>query len=256
MTPEEYQGYWQEIVNAGGPKSYIDRELRSSGAYRHQRKTAKECFKLFQSGTEKQQQDYIKGARAEQKERSRIRSFVGKSTQILISIIWATIFWSDFFDDDFFDPYNRHKRIEEQELPSIETLDEVISFITRSSRTNRSLSSLVLLPPRYRRDTSLSTILHSQTFRWSSRYLGPTSQSQGNAKVYSHRDCREMSIHGSAHGFVPGKSIYTNAEQHTILRSCCQFRFGKFSFQPLPFHASKVFLDPMDTTKQFPLSLL
>ena len=130
MTPEEYQEYWQEIVNAGGPESYIDRELRASGAYRYQRKTAKECFKLFKGGTEKQQQDYIKGARAEQKERSRIRSFVWEVyTNTHINHLGNDIFWSDFFDDDFFDPYNRHKRIEEQELPSIETLDEVISFL-------------------------------------------------------------------------------------------------------------------------------
>ena len=44
MTPEEYKKCWQDIINAGGPEAYIERELRSSGVYRYQRKTAKECY--------------------------------------------------------------------------------------------------------------------------------------------------------------------------------------------------------------------
>ena len=120
-----------KIVNAGGPKSYIDRELRSSGAYRYQRrKPPKNVLNFLRLAQKKQQQDYIKEARAEQKERSRIRSFVWEVyTNTHINHLGNDIFWSDFFDDDFFDPYNRHKRIEEQGLPSIETLDEVISFL-------------------------------------------------------------------------------------------------------------------------------
>ena len=217
MTPEEYQGYWQEIVNAGGPKSYIDRELRSSGVYRYQRKTAKECFKLFKAGTEQQQQDYIKGARAEQRERSRIRSFVWEVyTNTHINHLGNDIFWSDFFDDDFFDPYNRHKRTEEQGLPSIETLDQVISFL---QHVVPELTVPYLRWYCYHRDTAET--IHYRQFSIPKRSGGrrdiwaPLPNLKAMQKYILTEIVEKMSIHGSAHGFVPGKSIYTNAEQHT-----------------------------------------
>jgi RNA-directed DNA polymerase len=220
MTPEEYKKCWQDIENAGGPTAYIDRELRSSGAYRYQRKTAKECFKIFKNKPKDQPKayiNYITAARAEQKERSRIRKFVWEVyTATHINHLGNDIFWSDFFEDDFFDPFERHKRIEEQGLPTIETLDEVISFF---QNVVPELTVPYLRWYCYHRETAET--IHYRQFSIPKRSGGyrdiwaPLPNLKAMQKYILTDILEKMSIHGSAHGFVPGKSIYSNAEAHT-----------------------------------------
>ena len=141
-----------------------------------------------------------------------------------ISFLGNGIFWNDdiqwrsqtdggsaeYAGDDIYDVYNRQKRLEENELPIINTPKELANALDIDIKKLRHLC--------YHREAA--TFTHYHAFEVPKK-SGGTRQIWAPNKLLKSKQrwvldqiIHKMPVHGSAHGFVPGCSIYSNAQVH------------------------------------------
>ena len=201
---------WDTIQQAGGPEAYIKKELKKKGVYRSYRPNIMD----IKDSSEKT--EAIEAARKEEEEQSRLRSFVWEARLANnIHFLGVDIFWSDFIGNDHFDPFERDSRLKDSGLPILESAEQFLTFV-RLAVPDMDISMLRTL------------CMHRQVSKNSNyRQFSIPKKTGGFRKIWAplpklkaiqkriQTDILEkMMIHGSAHGFVPGKSIYTNAQEH------------------------------------------
>jgi len=202
---------WKQIQSAGGPDKYILRELRRRGVYRSYRPNIREIENA------QQKKAAIKAARAEYAARSELRRFVWEARKAThIQFLGPDIFWNDFLKDDHFDPFQRADRISDSKLPSLETLEQLITFL------QRAVPELTIPMLRgYCSHREVSLVCHYRQFSIPKKTGGtrkiwaPLPRLKAMQRLILTEIVEKMAVHGSAHGFVVGKSIYSNASEHT-----------------------------------------
>lgn len=207
---QELEQRWAEIQNAGGPEAFIRRELERRGVYRHERPN-------ILGLSEKEQKEIIRASQAERQATSELRQYVleaRKATHILY--LGPDIFWNDFLQDDHFDPFARDERLEQSGLPILHTVDDLVTFLQKSVS---DLDIPMLRSFCYHR--AMSTTCHYRQFSIPKKSGGvrniwaPLPKLKALQKQIQLDIVEKMITHGAAHGFVSGKSIYTNALEHT-----------------------------------------
>ena len=207
----DLQQRWADIQAAGGPEAFIDRELRRKGINSSDRPN------IIEITNEKQQIEAIERARRRRQATSELRKYVMEAR-------WAThiwylgpdIFWKDFLKDDHFDPFGKDTRLQQSGLPVLYDVDDVIQFFQKSVP---ELDVSMLRSFCYHRD--MSTVCHYRQFAVPKKTGGlrkiwaPLPRLKALQKQIQVEIVEKMVIHGAAHGFVPGKSIYSNALEHT-----------------------------------------
>jgi RNA-directed DNA polymerase len=204
----ELQARWAKIQDLGGPETYFEQELRKSGVFRRYRPN------LIEKGINKNQE--IKASRAERAKIAELRRYIWEAyTATHISHLGLDVYWNEEVGEDFFDPHDRLKRQEDQGLPELETVGELVEALT-DAVPEMNLPMLRWLC--YHQDVAKR--LHYRHFEIPKKTGGarqiwaPLPSLKAIQRWILENIVEHMPIHGAAHGFVPGRSIFSNAEEH------------------------------------------
>lgn len=208
---KELHARWNTIQEAGGPKKYIEQELRKKGVLRTYRPD------LTSLRSEREKKQAIEAFRLEDSARKKLRAFVWEAyTAVHLAHLGLDIFWHDVLGEDFFDPFERSRRLEDSDLPTLESLSALIVAL-KTVVPDMDVPTLRWYC--YHRD--VATTLHYKQFSIPKKSGGvrhiwaPKDNLKAMQKWILENIVERMPIHGAAHGFVPGRSIVTNAELHT-----------------------------------------
>lgn len=208
---KELQARWNTIQEVGGPKTYIEQELRKKGVLR----TYRPDLTSLRSDREKKQA--IEAFRLEDSARKKLRKFVWEAyTAVHLTHLGLDIFWNDVLGEDFFDPFERTRRLEDSDLPQLESLNALLVAL-KSVVPEMDIPTLRWYC--YHRD--VATTLHYKQFSIPKKSGGlrhiwaPKDNLKAMQRWILENVVERMPIHGAAHGFVPGRSIVSNAELHT-----------------------------------------
>ena len=202
---------WEIIQRAGGPEAYIKKELKKKGVYRSYRPN------IMDIKDSSERSDAIAAARREEEERSILRAFVWEARLANnIHFLGVDIFWKDFIKNDHFDPFARSSRLKDTGLPVLESVEQFLVFIQQvvpeidiPMLRKLCMHQEVSKHCNYRQFHIPKKMGEVRTI-WA-----PLPRLKAIQKLIQTQIVEKMTIHGAAHGFVPGKSIYTNAQEHT-----------------------------------------
>ena len=212
ITKEVLEERWTEIQQSGGPEAYITRQLKKRGVY-----LSSPRMNIIDIKDEKEKKKAIAASRIQAAAKSELRKYVMEArlaTQI--HFLGPDIFWNYFIGDTHFDPYARDSRLKENDLPQLETMKEFLAFLQQAVPEIdipllRSMCS----------HQEVSPICYYRQFQIPKKTGGfrkiwaPLPKLKAIQKLIQTEIVEKMTIHGAAHGFVPGKSIFSNADQHT-----------------------------------------
>ena len=202
---------WREIEQAGSIQAYIDAQLIERGFVID--------VKPPDEMTKRQYAEYKKLLKAEAAERRVLKKEAWQAYRSKhIVHLGEGIFWNDFTDYDKWDLENAEKRAAENELPPIDSPQQL------ADRLNLTISQLRWLA--FHRDAA--TQLHYRRFTIPKRdgterpIWAPLPLLKQTQRWILHNITERLLVHGAAHGFLAGRSIATNAAVHgdskTILK--------------------------------------
>ena len=198
-----HQSFWDEVVSAGGPRKYVESKLREYGVWVKRQD-------VLSMGS-KQKKAYIEEIKAEEVVRKPLQAKVWRSyTALHIVHLGEEVFWQSDVSIDFFDPDHLSARLQQRNLPQIETPEELCEQLEISLGELRWLC--------YHREAATSIHYRSFTIPKKSGGLREIWAPMPKLKAAQHwvlRNIAErLTVHGAAHGFLPGRSIYSNAVEH------------------------------------------
>ncbi len=203
-TVNRYEQIWQAIEKAGSVNAYVQEQLRKNGFLVTRRPTDN----MTKAELEKYRQELKKEA-TEQRRLNKEAGQAYKSKHIMH--LGEGIYWSDDSSEDQWDLPNAHKRLLENQLPVITKVAQLCEAL------NLSVSELRWLC--YQREVASKT--HYTRFEIPKRSGGmraiwaPLPQLKQAQHWILHEILERLVVHGSAHGFISGRSIATNAAEHT-----------------------------------------
>lgn len=200
---ENSEKLWNEIDKAGGINSYIEKQLEKRGYIVERQDTMKM--------SKRELKQYKQNLKDEAAERRKLRkeSWQAYKARHIVHL-GEGVYWNDGDDFDKWDLENPEKRVAENELPVIDTPLQL------SQALGLSISKLRWLA--YHRDAA--TFLHYIRFTIPKRKGGereiwaPTPLLKRTQRWILENIAEKLLVHGSAHGFISGRSIYTNAMTH------------------------------------------
>ncbi|MGI9471751.1 MAG: reverse transcriptase family protein [Rubripirellula sp.] len=191
------------IEQAGSITAYVDSQLRDRG-FMVERKATDDM-------SQRELSQYKKQLKEEAAERRLLQADAWKAYKTRnIVFLGEGVFWNDALDYDKWDLEDAESRAAENELPPIDKPQQLADALGMSIAELRRLA--------YHRDAATS--IHYRRFTipkrdGSERAIWAPLPRLKEAQRWILRNIVErMLIHGSAHGFLPGRSILTNAEPH------------------------------------------
>ena len=203
----DYAALWRSIETAGSIDSYIESQLREHGYFVERRET---------DGMSKRElADYKKSLKAEAAEKRRLNSETWKAYQAKhIVHLGEGVYWNDYDDFDRWDLDEPEKRAVENELPPIDNPAELAQLLGLTISKIRWLA--------FHRDAA--TFIHYQRFTIPKRdgsqraIWAPYPILKEAQRWILYNIVEKLLVHGAAHGFLPGRSIATNAAVHVDSR--------------------------------------
>jgi len=197
------QARWLAIREAGGIDKWIDQQLASRG--------------LASDGgdesalIERDKAGYKAKKKAEAEARRALRQKAWQAYHAThINHLGAGIHWEDDPDVDRFDVENRSERARDNGLPEISTPEQLAKAMGLSIPKLRQLT--------YHRETDTGSNYYSFTIPkrdGSPRSIFAPKRDLKAAQRWMLRQVAErLPVHSAAHGFLPDRSILTNALQH------------------------------------------
>lgn len=200
-TPAEL---WPDIRSAGGLLRWVDATLAETGFSVERRETDRM--------SKNDLAEYKKSLKAEAAERVRLRRVAWKSYHAThIVHLGDGVYWNDEADFDKYDHPAAEERIAQNRLPTIESPDDLAACLGITLPTLRWLT--------YSREAA--TFVHYKPFTipkasGGKRQIWAPMPKLKAAQTWILRNIVEhLPVHGAAHGFLAGRSILTNARQHT-----------------------------------------
>ena len=236
MSKEQLVALQAEIEKMGGRENYVASELKRRGI-RIEKKIsilklkeqtmleAQRKFPGMEPDVQKQQrmyvaerkEEYIKNRQREEEVRSELRTITWAAHKATnITYLGDGIFWSDSLGRDFFDPYERSQRRIDNDIPELETVEELIEAL-QEAVPDLNIAKLRWFC--YHRD--VAEVTHYRTFAipkksGGKRYISaPMPQLKALQEWILRNILVRMPTHEAAHGFIHGRSIITNAAVHT-----------------------------------------
>lgn len=203
--------FWQEVERLGGPERYIRSELERAGV------PVRKRVNITRIKDDKLRAAYIADRKREEEARAPLRRKVWdayKATHLVH--LGLDIYWNDVVGVDFFDPYQRKQRLIDSALPELESVDQLVG------RLGEALPGMDVPTLRwfcYHREVARA--LHYRPFTIPKKSGGvrhiwaPLPRLKALQRWILHNIAERLPRHGAAHGFVMGRSIVTNARQHT-----------------------------------------
>ena len=199
----EHKALWDEVVKAGGPRKYVESQLRERGLW-------VERQDVLSMGA-KEKSAYIERVKAEEAVRHPLQAEVWAAyTALHIVHLGEDIFWQGDVSVDFYDADRLEDRLAQRNLPEIETPDQLCEAMELSLGELRWLC--------YHREASKT--LHYRPFTIPKKSGGerqiwaPMPKLKAAQHWVLRNIAERLTVHGAAHGFIPGRSIYTNALEH------------------------------------------
>jgi hypothetical protein len=194
---------WRNIVQAGGVGAFIDAQLRERGFLVERRET--DCM------SERELEAYKKQLRQEAAERKKIKQETWKAYKANhIVYLGDGIYWNDYQKQDRWDLPNAEERAAENELPPLDAPQQLAEALGLTVAQLRWLA--------HHREAA--TGIHYRRFAipkrdGSTRAIWAPLPKLKAAQHWILRNVVEkLPVHGAVHGFLPGRSILTNAAAH------------------------------------------
>ncbi len=195
---------WHGIDQAGGIDNYVRKQLEERG-YLVERKPTDGMSKAELAR-------YKKSLKAEAAERLRLKKeswLAYRQTHIVH--LGEGVFWNDDLDFDRWDLRNPEERARENELPELDNPKALAEALGVSIATLRWLA--------FHRDDA--TFIHYRRFTIPKRdgsaraIWAPTPQLKAIQRWILREIVERLPVHGASHGFMPGRSIKSNASVHS-----------------------------------------
>lgn len=202
-TLTRYEQIWQAIEKAGSVNAYVREQMQKNGFLVTRRPTDN----LSKTELEKYRQELRKEA-AEQRRLNKEAWQAYKSKHIVH--LGEGIYWTDDTSEDQWDLPNAHKRLLENQLPAITKVAQLCEALKLSVNELRWLC--------YQREVAEHS--HYTRFEIPKRSGGmraiwaPLPKLKQAQHWILHEILERLIVHGSAHGFISGRSIATNAAEH------------------------------------------
>jgi hypothetical protein len=194
---------WRAIEQAGGVQAYVNAQLAERGFVVARRDT--------DGMSEREREAYKKSLKAEAEERRRLsREAWGAHKAAHIVHLGEGVFWTDGRGTDKWDLPNAEARAAENELPPLDSARQLAEALGMSVAELRWLA--------YHRDAATS--IHYRRFTIPKRDGSPRAIWAPRPKLKQaqrwvlHNIVEKLLVHGSVHGFLPGRSTLTNAAAH------------------------------------------
>lgn len=195
---------WRAIEQAGGVQAFVNAQLAERGFVVQRRET--------DSMSDREREAYKKSLKAEAEERrklSREAWDAHKATHIVH--LGEGVFWSDSQGPDKWDLPNAESRAAENELPPLDSPKQLAEALGITVPELRRLA--------YHRDAATSLNYHRFTIPkrdGSTRAIWAPMPRLKDAQHWILRNIAEkLIVHGSVHGFLPGRSTLSNAAAHS-----------------------------------------
>ena len=198
-----YEQIWQAIEQAGSINAYVREQLQQHGFL----VTRHPTDAMSKAELEKYRQALKKEA-AEQR-RLRQQAWQAYKAKHIVHL-GEGIYWTDDSSEDQWDAPNANKRLLENQLPAITQVAQLCQALQLSVSELRWLC--------YQRE--VSTHSHYTRFEIPKRSGGmraiwtPLPKLKQVQHWILHEILERLVVHGSAHGFITGRSIATNAAEH------------------------------------------
>ncbi len=204
-TRSEMLTLWRNILQAGGPRAYIDAQLRERG-FLVQRRDA-------DSMSERELKRYKEELRAESQEKRRLEREAWQAYRAShIVHLGENVYFNDADDWDRWDLADAEERRAENELPPLDNPAQLAEALGVSVGELRWFA--------YHRDAAES--VHYRRFTIPKGRSGeeraiwaPLPRLKEMQRWILREILEKLPVHGAAHGFLAGRSILTNAAAHT-----------------------------------------
>lgn len=194
---------WRAIVQAGGVQAYVQAQLEARGFLVKRRDVDKM--------SDHERESYKKSLKAEAEEKRTIRREAWRAYRANHLVhLGEGIHWSDKTMPDKWDAPNAESRASENELPAIDNPEQLAEQLGLTIPQLRWLA--------FHRDVAKKT--HYVPFTipkrdgtprpiWAPRPILKKAQ-----RWIARNIVERLAVHGASHGFLPGRSILTNASVH------------------------------------------
>ena len=201
---------WRAIGQAGGIQAYINAQLAERGYLVERRET--------DGMSERELEAYKKQLKAEAEERRKIRRETWQAYKANhIVHLGDGIFWNEDAGPDRWDLPHAEERAAENELPPLDSPRQLAEALGLTIPQLRWLA--------FHRDAALQ--VHYRRFTIPKRDGSERAiwAPMPRLKMAQHwilwNIAEKLPVHGAAHGFLPGRSILSNASAHRDPRSSC-----------------------------------
>jgi RNA-directed DNA polymerase len=208
---------WLQIQTAGGVRAYIDGQLRERGFLVERRDV--------DDMSDREKEKYKKELKAEAAERKKLNkdAWAAYRTAHIVHL-GEGIFWNDQQKTDKWDTPNSEERAAENELPPLDSPKQLADALGLTIPQLRAMC--------YHRDAA--TKLHYVRFTIPKRdgterpIWAPLPRLKHAQRWILHNIVERLSTHGSAHGFLVGRSTLSNATVHTNSRIVVKMDIEQF----------------------------
>lgn len=207
MADTDLEQLWQAIEKAGSIPSYIHQQLQSKGFL-----VARRATDNMDKRTLEKYREELKKEAAAKRQLRRAAWQAYKATHICY--LGDGVYWSDEPNPDQWDLQNAEKRLLENQLPPLLKVTQLAEALGLTIPQLRALC--------YQREAATSS--HYYRFEIPKRSGGsraiwaPYLRLKTAQRWIHDQILGRLLVHGAAHGFLPGRSIASNAEVHTHSR--------------------------------------
>ena len=223
-TTTDLETLWRAVERAGTVDAYVDEQIRERGFMVERKATDNMSAREL-----KRYREELKKEAAEKKRLRREAWAAYKSKHIVH--VGEGIYWNDFDDFDRYDLDDAESRAAENELPKLDKPAQLAEALEISIPTLRWLC--------YHRDAATS--VHYRRFTIPKRdgreraIWAPLPRIKAAQTWVLRNIVERLPVHGSAHGFLAGRSILTGARHHTgsrlIIKMDVRDFFPTFTFR-------------------------
>lgn len=199
-----WEKVWDDIEKAGNVERYIQQQLELKGFIVKRRAT--------DTLSARELENYKKELKAEALAKRQLKKETWQAYRSTHIVHLGTgIYWSDDSSHDRWDLESAEKRLLENQLPTLTQVKHLTAALNVSIPQLRGLC--------YQRDAATDT--HYHRFEIAKRSGGvraiwaPRPQLKKAQRWVLREILDRMLVHGAAHGFLAGRSIATNAAQHS-----------------------------------------
>jgi hypothetical protein len=215
--PTDLIALWRTIVQAGGIAAWVDAQLSARGLL----VTRRDASTL----SDREKEGYKKELKAEAEERRKLRKEAWQAYKANhIVHLGEGVFWKEAAGPDPWDVEHAEERAAENELPPLDSPPQLAEAMGLTVVRLRWLA--------YHRDAA--TRIHYRRFVIPKRGGGeraiwaplPTLKA---AQHWILRNIAEkLPVHGAVHGFLSGRSTFTNAQAHAGARAVVKMDLKDF----------------------------